>query len=97
MVTKNLFRNKTEAWTKIGFKNITKISNRFKKHETSSSHIDNMVSFNLLRQNSIRMFLSQSYKDMIEKHDNEVRKNRKFLSILIDSVLFCGFREIALR
>ena len=85
------------AWTKFGFKNMSKISIRCKKHDTSSSHIDNMVSFNLLGQNSMRIFLSKSYKETIQKHNDTVRKNRKVLSILIDSVLFCGFQEIALR
>ena len=85
------------AWTKFGYKNISKISSRCKKHQTSSSHIDNMVSFNLLGQNSMRIFLSESYKETIQKHNDTVRKNRKVLSILIDSVLFCGFQEIALR
>ena len=62
-----------------------------KKQETSSSHKDNTVSFNLLGKNFMRMFLSQSYKHTIEKHNNGVRKNRKVLSILIDGVVFSGF------
>ena len=35
------------------------------------------------------------YKDTIEKHNNDVRKTRKVLSMLIDSVLICGILEIA--
>ena len=86
-----------DAWTKNGFKNISKISARCKSHEKSTRHIDNIVSFNLLGKSCMRVFLSQSYKESIDKHNEEVKKNRKVLSILIDSVLFCGFQEIALR
>ena len=56
-----------------------------------------MVSFNLLGKNTITTFLSQSYKDSIDKHNIKVQKNRKVLSVIIDSVLFCGLQEISLR
>ena len=56
-----------------------------------------MVSFNLLGKNTITTFLSQSYKDSINKHNIKVQKNRKVLSVIIDSVLFCGLQEISLR
>ena len=59
--------------------------------------MDNMVSFNLLGKNCIQVHLSKSYQDSISRHNEEVRKNRKVLSIIIDSVLFCGFQEIGLR
>ena len=48
------------AWAKVGFRNISKNSTRCRKHETSSSHIANMVYFIILGQNSMRMILSQS-------------------------------------
>ena len=41
--------------------------------------------------------MSKSYKETSDKHNEEVKKNRKMLSMLIDSVLFCGFQQIALR
>ena len=47
-----------------------------------------MVSFNLLGKNTITIFLSQSYKDSIDKHNIKVQKNRKVLSVIIDRVLF---------
>ena len=56
-----------------------------------------MVSFNLLGKNTITTFLSQSYKDSIDKHNIKVQKNRKVLSVIIDNVLFCGLQEISLR
>ena len=59
-----------------------------KKHKISSCHIDHMGSFYHLGQSSMRMFLSQSYKDTIEKHNNDVRENKKVFPILIYSVFF---------
>ena len=56
-----------------------------------------MVSFNLLGKNTISTFLSQIYKDSIDKHNIKVQKNRKVLSVIIDSVLFCGLQEISLK
>ena len=86
-----------DAWTKLGFKNLAKIAERTKNHAKSPKHIDNMVSFNLLGKNCIEVHLSKSYQDSIDKHNQEVMKNRKVLLTIIDSVLFCGFQEIALR
>ena len=86
-----------DAWTKSGFKNLGKIAERTRTHANSPKHIDNMVSFNLLGKNCIQAHLSKSYKNSIDKHNQEVLKNRKVLLTIIDSVLFCGFQEIALR
>ena len=92
-----LWEGSSMEWTKTGFKNISNISARCKSHECSLGHINSMVSFNLLGKNTISTFLSQSYKDSIGKHNTKVQKNRKVLSIIIDSILFCGFQEISLR
>ena len=70
------------------------MSARCKKHETSSSHIDNMVSFNILSQNYMKKFLNQSYKDTIEKHNNNVRKNKKVFSTLANNVIFEAFKGL---
>ena len=86
-----------DAWTKTGFRNLSKISTRCITHAKSTKHLDNMISFNLLGKGCIQIHLSKSYQDGINHHNEEVRKNRKVLSILIDSVLFCGQQEIALR
>ena len=86
-----------DAWTKTGFRNLSKIAARSLSHAKSSKHLDNIVSFNFLGKSCIQIYLSKSYQDSIEKHNEEVRKNRKVLNILIDSVLFCGQQEIALR
>ena len=80
-----------------GFRNLSKIFSRPLTHTKSTKHLDNIVSFNFLSKNCIQIHLSKSYQDSTEKHNEEVRKNRKVLTILIDSVLFCGQQEIALR
>ena len=86
-----------DAWTKTGFRNLSKISSRCSTHAKSSKHLDNIVSFNFLGKNCIEVHLSKSYQESIEKHNEEVRKNRNVLKILIDSVIFCAQQEIALR
>ena len=86
-----------DAWTKTGFRNLSKISSRCSAHAKSSKHLDNIVSFNFLGKNCIEVHLSKSYQESIEKHNEEVRKNRNVLKILIDSVIFCAQQEIALR
>ena len=65
-----------DAWTKTGFKNLSKLSQRTKTHAKSSKHIDSMVSFNLLGKNCIQVHLNKSYQDSIAKHNEQVsRKN----------------------
>ena len=56
-----------------------------------------MVSFNLLGKNTVSTFLSLSYKDNIDKHNIKVQKNRKVLSVIIYSVLFCDLQMISFR
>ena len=45
----------------------------------------------------MKVILSQSHNDSIDKHNNKVKKNRKILSIIIGSILFYGLQEVALR
>ena len=85
------------AWTDKGFTNLNKLTLRTGKHDQSRKHIDNMVSFSLLGNVNIRTHLSDAYQRAINVHNEKVRRNRKILSILIDSVFYCGFQEIGLR
>ena len=84
-------------WTQADFRSLSKISSRSLTHAKSTKQLENIVSFNFLDKNCIQIHLSKSYQDGIEKNNEKVRKNRKILKILIDSVLFCGQQENALR
>ena len=48
-------------------------------------------------QLSIRNHLSEAYKKNIEEHNKEVKKNRKILNIILDTVLLCGRLDLSLR
>ena len=77
-----------DAWTKTGFRNLSKTSSRCSTHAKSSTHLDNIVSFNFLGKTCIQVHMSKSYQERIEKHNENVRKNRNVLKILINSVFF---------
>ncbi|KAM4678573.1 zinc finger MYM-type protein 1-like isoform 1-T2 [Discoglossus pictus] len=88
------------AWTKTGVTDVKHLADEMAKHETSKSHLDNRIKFEMLGQANIAVQLDQGcqgYKVSIQKHNEEVSKNRYILSKIIDCIRFCGAFELALR
>ena len=46
---------------------------------------------------NVQTCLSQAYKDSVERHNAQVRKNRETISKIINCLEFCGFHELSLR
>lgn len=86
-----------DTWTKTGFKDLNHSSIRIKKHEASSTHINNSLQLALLGTTNIADQLDNAYRRNIAAHNEQVRQNRYVLSIIINCVRFCGVFELALR
>lgn len=91
-----LFGGET-TWTKSGFSNISRIREKSEKHENSRKHMENVVSLSFLGKVNIAEQLSEAYKTAKIKHNEQVKKNRKILSQIIDCIKFCGKFELSLR
>lgn len=89
--------DETTEWTKSGVKDLIHLSDKIKKHQCSKAHISAKLGFNLLGKQDIRQQLNSAYRVSIEKHNEQVNKNRYVLCKIIDCVKFCGAFELALR
>ncbi|KAJ4441471.1 hypothetical protein ANN_11326 [Periplaneta americana] len=85
------------AWTRSGVTDLGHLPLKIKKHESSQSHLKNVVSLAMLGKTNIAAQLSEVYRTNILKHNEEVRKNREILSNIIDCIKFCGQYELPLR
>jgi hypothetical protein len=70
---------------------------KIEKHKNSAKHIRNVIDLAMLGKVNIATQLSDDYKSSINKHNEEVRRNRDILSKIIDCVKFCGKFELPLR
>jgi hypothetical protein len=70
---------------------------KIKKHERSAEHITNAIDLALLGNVNIATQLSEAYRSSINKHNEQLRRNRDILSKIIDCIKFCGKFELSLR
>ena len=85
------------AWVEKGISDLKRLYEKSHKHEKSEQHVTNMLNFAMLGSVNVQTCLSQAYKDSVERHNAQVRKNRETLSKIINCLKFCGFHELSLR
>ncbi|KAK4875694.1 hypothetical protein RN001_012116 [Aquatica leii] len=86
-----------KIWTETGVKDLVHLSEKIKKHENSKTHIGNEIRFALFGKINIQAQLDSAYWVNIQKHNEEVTKNRYILTKIINCIKFCGAFELALR
>ncbi|XP_031357512.1 uncharacterized protein LOC116181298 [Photinus pyralis] len=84
-------------WTQTGIRDLVHLSDRIQTHGNSKQHILNQMHLSLLGTTNIQAQLDSAYWTNIQKHNEEVTKNRYVLSKIIDCIKFCGAFELALR
>ena len=85
------------AWTQQGVVDLKHVSCKIKKHECSSSHIGNCVKLSMLGKVNIACQLDDGHRISVQRHNEQVKKNRHSLSRIVDCIRFCGAHELALR
>ncbi|XP_053726658.1 zinc finger MYM-type protein 1-like isoform X1 [Synchiropus splendidus] len=85
------------AWTVTGVRDMKHLSERIKKHDGTRAHMVNTVKLALLGSASIATQLDERHRIGVKKHNEEVEKNRRTLSKIIDCMKFCGAFELALH
>ena len=84
-------------WTKSGVKDLIHLAEKIKKHQSSKAHLSAKLRFNLLGIQDIRQQLNSAFRLSIEKHNEQVKKNRYVLFKIIDCIQFCGAFELAMH
>jgi hypothetical protein len=85
------------AWTTTGVTDLGHLPEKIEKHKNSAKHIRNVIDLAMLGKVNIATQLSDAYRSSINKHNEEVRRNRDILSKIIDCVKSCGKFELPLR
>ena len=76
---------------------IAHFSQKVRKHKGSKAHMSAVLNLAMLgRRASIANQLADGCLG-VRKYNEEVRKNRHILELIIDCVKFCGSFELALR
>jgi hypothetical protein len=82
------------TWTSTGVTDVGHLPEKIKKHEKFAKHIRNVINLATLGKVNITTQLSEAYRSSINKHYEEVRRNRDILSKIIDCIKFCGTFEL---
>lgn len=92
-----LFSSVEDAWTKGGVKDLGHLSQKVKKHESSKQHLSSQLDLKMLGNTDIGDQLDVGHRLFIQKHNDNVDKNRYVLKKIINAILFCGSFELPLR
>ncbi|GFO21201.1 hypothetical protein PoB_004770600 [Plakobranchus ocellatus] len=85
------------VWSVTGFDDIKHLSEALKRHESSNSHTTCAVRFKTLGSSSISAHLDKARNKQIDKHNEQVPRNRYILKKIIECMIFCGSNELSLR
>uniref|UniRef100_A0A8C5PQW2 TTF-type domain-containing protein n=1 Tax=Leptobrachium leishanense TaxID=445787 RepID=A0A8C5PQW2_9ANUR len=83
-------------WTKFGVTDMKHLPEKIKKHEASTSHIENCLKLAVFGTVGIEPQLRRTFCISIRKHNEEVDKHRHILSKFIDCTQFCAAFELPL-
>lgn len=87
-----------KTWSQEGIDNIKNFDKKALKHQVSKRHILNRESFTLLGKGQrIEFALSEAVRLAAIKYNEQVTRNRKIMSRLIQAVLFLSKQELPFR
>lgn len=93
-----LFSNEKTTWNTTGYDDLHNIHKSEKRHGNSVAHIVAMKDLKLFGKNQrIEFSLSEQNRLTVQKHNEEVRKNRAILTHLIRVVCLLGKLGLAFR
>lgn len=90
--------NRVGVWVSGGYNDIKHLSEATKKHEGSKDHMKNFAALkNFEKSFTIKDAIIEATFVSLQAYNDEVRKNRKLLTYLIDTTVFLGKQELAFR
>ncbi|XP_025410376.1 zinc finger MYM-type protein 1-like [Sipha flava] len=85
------------SWTKTGVTYLGHLSEKIKKHENSFKHLQNEANLKVLGTINIFDKIDSGYKIRIQRHNEEIDKNRYILEKILNCIKFCGQHNLPLR
>lgn len=92
-----LFSTEKSLWNKSGFCDLNNLHKLIKRHSCSKAHIQAIIKEKTFGKIRIEHMLDNEQKLAVQKHNEEVRKNREILKRMIDVVCFLGKHELSFR
>lgn len=94
-----LSKGRNNVWVLQGFSDFKNLSASVKKHELSKEHMSSFVALKRLQANTstIRDALEMQSSVSLKLYNEDVRKNRKLLSYLIDVTCHLAKQELSFR
>ena len=85
------------SWTKTGVTHLDHLSEKIKKHENSFKHLQNEANLKVLGTINIFDKIDSGYTIRIQRHNEEIDKNRYILEKILNCIKFCGQHNLPLR
>jgi Domain of unknown function (DUF4371) len=93
-----LFKNSgDQTWSVHGTRDLKHLSEKIKRHETSSAHLTCSMKYQMLGAVDIAKEIDESQAFCRERHNKIVTRNRHVLNRIIDSLKFAGRNELPIR
>jgi Domain of unknown function (DUF4371) len=93
-----LFKNSgDQTWSVHGTRDLKHLSEKIKRHETSSAHITCSMKYQMLGAVDIAKEIDESQTLCQERHNKIVARNGHVLNRVIDSLKFSGRNELPIR
>lgn len=90
-------RENTTTWVRSGFADLKNLPRATERHGKSKSHITASLKLKLFGKVRIDEALSQAAAISVQRHNDQVSKNRDILRKLIDAVIYLGTQELSFR
>jgi len=90
------FGNET-SWTDCGVKHLGHLSSKIKKHQNSFDHLQNEVNLKVLGYVNVNDEADKLYELEIQRHNEQIEKNRYILEKYLKCVQFCGKYNLPLK
>lgn len=94
-----LFSSEKTVWSTTGFCDLNNLCKAIGKHEKTKSHITSFFKLQTFGDSNSRIDLQLDHQKQLEvaKHNENVLKNRRILSSLINAVCFLAKQELPFR
>jgi hypothetical protein len=85
------------SWTKTSVTHLGHLSEKIKKYENSFKHLQNEANLKVLGTINIFDKIDSGYTIWIQRHNEEIDKNRYILETILNCIKFCGQHNLPLR
>ena len=92
-----LFSRERSVWNKQGYADLGHLTSATQKHERSQAHVKAFLDYRMFGQQRSDTLINGQQKSEVNRHNEQVKKNRKILKRIIDAMLYLTKQGLPLR